>query len=240
MVVRLPSVGSSPTGFTDQGEVMTTTLTATETTAQRTRLRLGARAGMLAGPLFVSVALVLTWLEWDFLRDAGWGPFSANEVPYPSYTALGRFGVLQMASFFVTGACVVTFVQALALRLTGKVGAAGRVLLTLSGVAMMTSTFPTDHVPVVHQSWHGAIHGISFFAVVVTSVFGLLFTGLGLRRQPGWRRWGVLTAWLTLWQLLCFTVIGGLLPGDSGFYLFVLSLFGWVFLTGRQLLASTD
>ncbi len=40
--------------------------------------------------------------------------------------------------------------------------------------------------------------------------------------------------------MLCFTVLGGLLPGDSGFYLFVLDLFGWVFLTGRQLLAASD
>ncbi len=112
-------------------------------------------------------------------------PVLRNEVPFPSYTALGRFGALQMVSFFLTGACVVGFVHGLATQLRGRTGVAGRVLLTLSGAAMMTSTFPTDHVPVVQSSWHGAIHAISFFAVVVTSVFGLLFTGLSLRRQHG-------------------------------------------------------
>ncbi|MGN6612719.1 MAG: DUF998 domain-containing protein [Angustibacter sp.] len=217
---------------------MATTLTTT--TGPATRADLAARAGLVAGPLFVSVALLLTWLEWDFLHAAGWRPFADNVVPYPSYTALGRFGVLQMVSFFLTGACVVAFVQALGRHLHGRLGAIGRALLTLTGVAIMTSTFPTDRVPVTHASWHGVIHAVSFFAVLLTSLLGMLFTGLALRRATGWRRWGTLTAWLPLWQLLCFTVIGGLLPGDSGFYLFVLGLFTWVFATARQLVSAAD
>ena len=218
---------------------MATTL-STSSAGQRNRSALTARAGLVAGPLFVSVALLLTWLEWDFLHAAGWRPFASNEVPFPSYTALGRFGVLQMLSFFVTGACVVTFVQALATHLRGRLGLAGRVLLTITGAAMMTSTFPTDRVPVAHASWHGVIHAASFFVVLLSSVLGLVFTGLALRRQAGWRRWGTLTAWLALWQVLCFTVVGGLLPGDCGFYLFVVDLFTWIFLTSRQLLAAAD
>lgn len=208
-------------------------------TLPRHRLRLGGRAALLAGPLFVGVALLLTWLEWDFLRAAGWRPFGSNEIPYPSYTALGSFGAAQVLSFFVTGLCVVTFAQALGTLLRGKAGVAGRILLTLAGTAIMTSSFRTDRVPGPH-TWHGTIHGVSFMLVVLSSVIGMVFTGLALRRVPGWRRWGRVTVWWAPWQVLCFTVLGGILPGDSGFYLFVLGLFGWIFLTGRELLAAAD
>jgi hypothetical protein len=50
-----------------------------------------------------------------------------------------------------------------------------------------------------------------------------------LRREPGWRAFGTATACLAGWQVLAFTVGGGLLPGDANFYLFLLGLFGWFF-----------
>lgn len=196
--------------------------------------RVAGRAGMAAGPVFVGLALVVTTLEWGFLHSAGWTVFGTNDVPYPSYTALGRYGLLQELNFFLTGALLVVFARGLAAHLRRWNGAVARTLLTVAGVAVCTSTFRTDPVP-GPTSWHGTVHAVSFFAVVLSTVLGMLFGGAALRRRPGWRRWGNVTLAWGAWQVLAFTVIGGLLPGDSGFYLFLLGLFTWVFLTGRRL-----
>ncbi len=201
--------------------------------AARTR-RVAGAAGTIVAPVFVGLAVAVTTLEWGFLHDAGWTVLGTNPVPYPSYTALGRYGLLQELNFFLTGALVVVFVQGLAGHLRRWNGAVARVLLTLVGVAMCTSTFRTDPVP-GPTSWHGAIHAVSFFVAVLGSVLGLFFAGTALRREPGWRRWGTGTLAFGVWQVLAFTVVGGLLPGDGGFYVFLLGLLGWFSLTGRRL-----
>ena len=195
---------------------------------------LAGRAGMLAGPIFITVVVLLTAVEWDFLHRAGWTVFGNNEIPYPSYTALGPYGYVQVANFFIAGVLVLTLVQGLSAYLHRWTGTTGRLLLALAGVAMCASAFRTDHVP-GPVSWHGAIHAISFFVVVAGSTFGLLFAGLSLRREPGWRSFGTATACLTAWQVLMFTIGGGVLPGDANFYLFLLGLFGWLFVAGRRL-----
>lgn len=196
---------------------------------------MAGRAGMLAGPLFLSVAVLLTAAEWDFLHRAGWTVFGANKVPYPSYTALGPYGYVQVANFFLTGLLVLALVTGLSRHLSGWTGGTARVLLTLAGLAFCTSAFRTDHVP-GPWSWHGTIHAISFVVVAGGTTFGMLFGGLSLRRSPQWRGFGTATACLAVWQVLVFTVGGGVLPGDTGFYLFLLGLFGWFFAAGRRLL----
>lgn len=206
---------------------------AVEQPLQRRSL-LAGRAGMLAGPVFAGIVVLVTALEWGFLHRAGWTVFGANRIPYPSYTALGPYGYLQVANFFVTGLLVLTLIQGLSAHLHRWSGVTGRVLLTLAGIAVCTSAFRTDVVP-GPVSWHGAIHTGSFVVVAVGSTFGLLFAGLGLRRQPGWRAFGTVTACLAGWQVLVFTVGGGLLPGDANFYVFLLGIFGWFFATGRRL-----
>lgn len=199
------------------------------------RTRVGGWCGMLAGPLWVAVVIVLTVVEYGFLTHAGWSLFGENTIPYPSYTARGPYGVAQTLNFAVTGVLVVTFVAGLAPLLRRWSGWLGRALLTVTGLALTTSAFTTDRVP-GPATWHGTIHAISFFVVVLSSTFGLLFTGLALRRSPAWRGWGIMTAVLACWQALMFTVGGGLLPGDVSFYLFVLTMFGWIAATGRRLL----
>jgi hypothetical protein len=196
---------------------------------------LAGRAGMLAGPIFITAVVLLTAVEWGFLHRAGWTVLGDNKIPYPSYTALGRYGYVQVANFFLTGLLVLALVQGLSAHLHRWSGTLGRLLLTLAGIAICTSAFRTDHVP-GPVSWHGAIHAISFVVVVAGSTFGLLFAGLSLRREPGWRSFGTATASLAAWQLLMFTIGGGVLPGDANFYLFLVGLFGWLFAAGRRLL----
>jgi hypothetical protein len=195
------------------------------------------RAGMLAGPLFLTVVVLLTAAEWDFLHRAGWTVFGVNKIPYPSYTALGPYGWVQVTNFFVLGLLILMLVSGLARHLSGWTGATGRVLLTLAGLAAATSAFRTDPVP-GPTSWHGVIHAISFVVVALGSTLGLLFVGLSLRRTAAWRRFGTATAWLAGWQVLVFTVGGGLLPGDTGFYVFLVDFLGWVYLVGRRLVVQ--
>ena len=199
---------------------------------------MAGRAGMLAGPLFLAVVVVLTAAEWGFLHRAGWTVFGTNKIPYPSYTALGPYGYVQVANFFVTGLLVLGLVSGLSRHVSGWTGVVARGVLTLAGLAVCTSAFRTDPVP-GPWSWHGTIHAISFLVVAAGSTLGLLFAGLSLRRNPRWRTFGTATALLAGWQVLVFTVGGGLLPGDTNFYLFLLGLFGWFFATGRRLSRGT-
>jgi hypothetical protein len=192
------------------------------------------RAGMLAGPLFLTVVVLLTAAEWDFLHRAGWTVFGVNKVPYPSYTALGPYGSVQVANFLVSGLLVLGLVTGLGRHLTGRTGATARILLTLAALAICTSAFRTDPVP-GPWSWHGTIHAISFLVVAAGSTVGILFAGLSLRRSATWRRFGTATALLAGWQVLVFTIGGGLLPGDTNFYIFLTGLFGWLFAAGRRL-----
>ncbi|HET7355456.1 MAG TPA: DUF998 domain-containing protein [Nocardioidaceae bacterium] len=206
-------------------------------TGVSTRVRLGGWCGMVAGPLWVGVVAVLTVAEYGFLTHAGWSFLGDNKIPYPSYTARGQFGIVQTLNFAVTGVLVLLFVGGLATLLRRWTGLVGRVLLTVTGVAMVTSAFTTDRVP-GPATWHGTVHALSFFAIVLSSTLGLLFAGLALRRTPGWRAWGTTTALLGPWQFILFTFGGGLLPGEVAFYVFVLTLFGWIAATGRRLLGS--
>jgi len=196
--------------------------------------RLAGLCGMLAGPVFVTTVVLLTVAEYPFLKAAGWTVFGHNPIPYPSYTARGEFGYVQTANFALTGLLVLGLVRGLAAHLHGKAGAAGRVLLTLGGMAVSTSAFTTDRVP-GPVSWHGAIHMGSFLVVLLGTVLGSLFAGLALRHEPGWRRWGTGTAWFALWQVAVFTVGGRLQSGDASFYVFLLGLFGWLAATGWRL-----
>ena len=190
-------------------------------------------AGMLAGPLFITVVVLLTAAEWDFLHRAGWTPFGANAVPYPSYTALGPYGAVQVANFLVTGLLVLAVVVASYDRFRGWSGWLARVLLTLAGLGMCTSAFRTDVVP-GPISWHGAIHAISFVAVAGGATLGMLFAGIAMVSRGG-GGFGVATIALALWQVVTFIVLGGVLPGDTNFYLFLVGLFSWVFALGLRL-----
>jgi hypothetical protein len=55
--------------------------------------KLAAMAGMIGPALFGSVLLVLTVIEYDFMRSLGWEPLSVTTVVWPSGLALGPYGV---------------------------------------------------------------------------------------------------------------------------------------------------
>jgi hypothetical protein len=76
-------------------------------------VRRGALAG-IAGPLiFTTVAVILTVAEYDFLRGLGWHPIRPTEVNWPSSTALGPYGWIQVANFLIFGLLMLVFAAGL-------------------------------------------------------------------------------------------------------------------------------
>src|SRR5437016_14308436 len=68
--------------------------------------KLAALAGMIGPLLFGSVLLVLTVVEYDFMRSLGWEPLSVTTVVWPSGLALGPYGYVMTAAFLVNGLLV--------------------------------------------------------------------------------------------------------------------------------------
>jgi hypothetical protein len=62
-----------------------------------------ALAGMIGPAVFALVAVLLTFAQYGFMRDLGWDPLGASDVPWPSGLALGPLGWLQAANFAFFG-----------------------------------------------------------------------------------------------------------------------------------------
>jgi hypothetical protein len=122
-------------------------------------VRRGAIAG-IAGPLiFAAVVVILTVAEYDFLRGLGWHPIRRNEVAWPSSTALGPYGWLQVANFVIFGLLMLVFAAGLwrAAKARGW-SRVGPVLMFVAGVALLIlGFFKTDRPGA--ESFSGTMHG---------------------------------------------------------------------------------
>jgi hypothetical protein len=204
--------------------------------------RTSALAGLTLGPLWISVVVVVTWLEWDYLHSLGWGLVDNKEVPYPSATARGDFGYLQMLSFAVTGLLVAIFAigfrREFRRKVSGLVATAG---FALASLGPLLNVCETD-LPGEPSTWHGTAHGIGFaiFLLSIPIAFGA--SGLALRGNPSWRGWRLLGWTPIVLLVIAFTGVG--LPGDVSFYVFLVIAFGWYAAMGARLLvldrAPTD
>src|SRR5262245_4746431 len=122
-------------------------------------IKVAVLAGTIGPLLFASVLIILTLVEYDFMRSLGWEPLSLTAVDWPSGLALGPYGRVMTIAFFINGLLVGIF--ALGLRQTLPATAAARtasVLFILAAVAMMGLTFTTDPSNrVTPVTWHGRI-----------------------------------------------------------------------------------
>jgi hypothetical protein len=187
--------------------------------------QLAARAGIVAGPVFLVTVVILTTLRYDYLRSLGWTILEDHNVPWPSGLALGEHGWAQMLNFAVTGLLVLVFVRALRHELpdrrSGRVASA---LMTVMAVAMITSAAPTDHDFTASPStWHGWTHGISFLVIVLCTVVTPLVTARALRGEPRWRPLAAVSVAVSLICALSLFV-----PSQVGFFVFLITLFGWI------------
>jgi hypothetical protein len=196
--------------------------------------RTSAYAGLLLGPLWIAIVIMVTWLEWDFLRSLGWALVDNHEVPYPSATARGDVGFLQMLNFALLGLLggifAVGFRREFRHRISGYVATAG---FGLFMAGALLNIAPTD-LPGEPSTWHGVTHDVGFLMVLLSTVIAFSASGLALRGNPDWRRWRLL-GWTPV-ALFAIAATGAGLPGDLGFYLFLVIALGWYAIMGGRLL----
>jgi Protein of unknown function (DUF998) len=190
------------------------------------RDRLAAVAGIIAGPLFLVTIVLLSWAEYGFLRSRGWTVLDAHDVPWPSGLAVSDVGWIQILNFAVAGALLLVFVRALRHQLPPRRSsrvAAG--LMTVMTVAIIASAAPTDRDFTTGPStWHGWTHAIAFLVIVVCSIATPLMTARTLRGEDRWRPLARISAAAAG---ICAVSVFLTVVSQIGFYLFLLTVFGW-------------
>lgn len=153
----------------------TTGRTATAIAGERRTTARLLSAGVVAGPLFLTVGLAQA-----FTRDG----FDLDRHPL-SLLALGSLGFVQVANFVVTGLLVVAAAAGSRRALGGGAGATwGPRLVAGFGVGMILAGVfvadPADGFPVGTPagpgeiSWHGALHGLGFVVAMLSWVSACL------------------------------------------------------------------
>ena len=192
--------------------------------ARHTLIRRGALAGMVGPALFGSLILLLTLLEYDFLRSLGWHPFRESDFPWPSGLALGPYGWLQVANFILFGLLLIMFAIGLQRELRArKWELVGPGLLMVAGIASILCGFKTDpdlsKGPQTISSW---IHTIAFFLLLGSLVPSFFFFWRLLRKDPRWRGYD----WYALISGV-LALITFFLP-QVGFYISLLVMLTWI------------
>jgi hypothetical protein len=168
----------------DPGGAVNTMTTATD----RTRRLLAC--GILAGPLFVGMALAQAFTRpgFDFERHA------------LSLLSLGDLGWIQVANFLVSGLLTVLFAVGLRKALNhGRAGTWGPALVAIYGAgtfaAGLFSTDPSVGFPPgapaglpESLSWHAILHGVSFFVAFASLVAACFVFASRFRERKQWRR----------------------------------------------------
>lgn len=158
--------------------------------ASATRTRLLLAGGVVAGPLFMVVALVQAFTRpgFDLRRQA------------ISMLSLGNLGWIQIGNFVVTGLLAVALAAGIRRALhPGRAGTWGPLLMGAYGAGMIAAGifhpdpaygFPPGAPPAMpaHSSWHAILHNVSFFVafiglIAACVVFARREAGLGHR---GW------------------------------------------------------
>ena len=198
-----------------------------------------ALAGVVGPPLFWIVVAIVTFLEWDFLHRIGWDLVRNPRVAYPSSTALGEFGWLQVLNFSQVGLAII----ALALGLwtsTRPRPRIGIVFVFLGGAALLASMFKTD--PPLNSlssvTWHGWIHALAFVLLTFSTLLAMFTLAFGFRKDDRWRVVGYLGIAFAFVFLVALVIGGRAFPSVSGIISIftLLVLFGWYELLALRLL----
>lgn len=192
------------------------------------RLAMLAMAGALLFPLLL---VVVTAVQRDFLHERGWRVLDHGDVTWPSGTALGPYGFLQVANFLVLGLALLALAVALG-RTTASRPRVGAWLVGLLALALFLSAFRIDQAMAFGggspETWNGYLHGAGFLLLLASALAAMIALGFQLRRDPRWRGLGRLSfAGAAALPLMLVGV--GALNGALGFYLFILVLVSWAF-----------
>jgi hypothetical protein len=197
--------------------------------------RTAGLAGLAVAPVYFGIVILVTALEWDWLHDLGWSVLGDYDVPYPSVTARGDFGVIQMLNFAIVAVLVGLFTRGFRgefrHRRTGWIATGGLLLCT---VAVAIDVAPAN-LPGEAASWHDTLHGIGFFLFILGSMVAMVASALALRGNDDWRGW----RWLGWTPVLLFAVVfaSEAMPGETGLLVFLVLMIGWFSVMGGHLAA---
>jgi hypothetical protein len=181
-------------------------------------IRLAALISILGPLLFALVIAGLTIIQADFMRTLGWNPLGPV-IDWPSGLALGPYGWLMTAGFFVAGVAMIFFACGLQVALKEKLGTT---LMMLAGLAMMGLVFTTD--PTLSSSsrtWHGILHDAFFVLLGLTLMPSMLVLGFVFRKNEQWKNLSLYT-----WCTVGLAVPTFWLKGVA-FYVFLLAILVW-------------
>lgn len=186
--------------------------------------RRAALAGMIGPALFGCLIILLTLLEYDFMRGLGWHPIRESDVPWPSGLALGPYGWLQVANFVLFGLLLIAFAIGLHREIrAGKWAWIGPALLMVAGVALVLCGFKTDpHLANGPQTIPGWIHTLAFFLLLGSLIPSFFFFWRRLRKDPRWPGYD----WYALISGV-LALITFLLP-RVGFYISLIVMLAWI------------
>ena len=181
-------------------------------------IRLGALIGMIGPLLFALVIAGLTITQADFMRSLGWDPLGPV-IDWPSGLALGPYGWLMTAAFFLSGLAMIFFAYGLRLALKEKLATT---LMMVAGFAMMGLIFTTDPtLGSTSRTWHGLLHDAFFVLLGLTLMPSMLVLGFVFRQKEQWKDLSIYT-WCTVALALPTFWLKGV-----AFYVFLLAILVW-------------
>jgi hypothetical protein len=191
------------------------------------------RFALVMAPTFGIVVAILTALEWDFLHDHGWGLVHAksSSIAWPSGTADGRFGWVQVANFALLGLAVLGLRVALRRSIAVRARVAP-LLLGAMGLALLACTPKTDKSQ-SPKTWHGYVHAIASLTLFALSIVTVPLVWRWLRRDPAWAGESRVSA------VAAVFVAGGLVVsfvenGSIAFCVYLAALLAWIAMLGAR------
>ena len=195
------------------------------------RYKLAVLAGLVGPAWLGGTILILTIVQYDFMRSLRWHPISAPQIDWPSGLALGPYGPFMTLAFLLSGVCL--FVFGLGMRqLLGQTRASGWAfgLLAVASLGLLLLAFPTD--PTFRSTpatWSGRIHDSAFAILGMSLLPAFLVLGSQFRRMPGWRSpaYGAV--------IVALILIPAFLLKGVFFYVFLVATLSWIIWTAQTL-----
>ena len=186
-------------------------------------------AGIL-GPLWLGATIVLlSIVQYDFMRGLGWHPLQAPTLDWPSGLALGRYGFFMTSAFFGCGCLLMFFGWGLA-HYVQLAGSRAALLIRLAGLALTLLSFPTDPTLAAGpRTIPGLLHDAAFVLLGVTLFPALVVFAIQWSRTSMWKRYGLYT-WATL---LC--IVPAFIFKGVAFYVFLVGILLWFIIVSLRL-----